>query len=227
MLLQLEQALEPDSELDVTQFDDTVNIAINGFIANSISAKLTQRLLAQAPNVKLNIVGWGANTLELITSGEVDLGVNYYPLELSKQVYQKRIANDDFVLICRSGHPLANTLLNNNQKAPLQLASLVVSDWNENIALAPNALADVGINTEIKIRSTYLHSLLSIVKQSDVLFPCSELLADSLSDDFSFVQFPHIPNMPNGDIGITIGRKHRNQPKMKWLESCIEEVFQK
>ncbi|MEZ8724863.1 hypothetical protein AB6D59_00700 [Vibrio cyclitrophicus] len=39
------------------------------------------------------------------------------------------------------------------------------------------------------------------------------------------MQFPHMPNMPNGDIGMTIGRKHRNQPKMRWLESCIEEVF--
>ena len=85
VLLQLEQVLEPKSEFDVAQFDGTVNIAINGFIANSISAKLTQILLAQAPKVKVNIVAWGANTLDLLTSGEVDLGVNYYPLELSKQ----------------------------------------------------------------------------------------------------------------------------------------------
>ncbi|CDT34213.1 Transcriptional regulators, LysR family [Vibrio coralliirubri] len=225
VLLQLEQVLEPKSEFDVAQFDGTVNIAINGFIANSISAKLTQILLTQAPKVKVNIVDWGAHTLDLITSGEVDLGVNYYPLELSKQVYQKRIASDDFVLVCRTGHPLANTLLKSDQQEPLQLASLVVSDWNDNIALAPNVLADVGIKTEVKIRSTYLHSLLSIVKQSDVLFPCSKLLANSLSDELSFVQFPHMPNIPNGDIGMTIGRKHRNQPKMRWLESCIEEVF--
>ncbi|MEZ9892674.1 LysR family transcriptional regulator [Vibrio lentus] len=225
VLSQLEQVLEPESEFDVAQFDGTVNIAINGFIANSISAKLTQILLAQAPKVKVNIVDWGAHTLDLLTSGEVDLGVNYYPLELSKQVYQKRISRDDFVLVCRTGHPLANTLLKSDQQEPLQLASLVVSDWNDNIALAPNVLADVGVKTEVKIRSTYLHSLLSIVKQSDVLFPCSKLLANSLSDEFSFVQFPHMPNMPNGDIGMTIGRKHRNQPKMRWLESCIEEVF--
>ncbi len=225
VLSQLEQVLEPESEFDVAQFDGTVNIAINGFIANSISAKLTQILLTQAPKVKVNIVDWGAHTLDLITSGEVDLGVNYYPLELSKQVYQKRIASDDFVLVCRTGHPLANTLLKSDQQEPLQLASLVVSDWNDNIALAPNVLADVGIKTEVKIRSTYLHSLLSIVKQSDVLFPCSKLLAHSLSDEFSFVLFPHMPNMPNGDIGMTIGRKQRNQPKMRWLESCIEEVF--
>lgn len=225
VLSQLEQVLEPESEFDVAQFDGTVNIAINGFIANSISAKLTQILLAQAPQVKVNIVDWGTHTLDLLTSGEVDLGVNYYPLELSKQVYQKRVASDDFVLVCRTGHPLANTLLKSDQQESLQLASLVVSDWNDNIALAPNVLADVGIKTEVKIRSTYLHSLLSIVKQSDVLFPCSKLLANSLSDEFSFVQFPHMPNMPNGDIGMTIGRKHRNQPKMCWLESCIEEVF--
>ncbi|MCG9543528.1 LysR family transcriptional regulator [Vibrio sp. Isolate33] len=225
VLSQLEQVLEPESEFDVAQFDGTVNIAINGFIANSISAKLTQILLAQAPQVKVNIVDWGSHTLDLLTSGEVDLGVNYYPLELSKQVYQKRVASDDFVLVCRTGHPLANTLLKSDQQEPLQLASLVVSDWNDNIALAPNVLADVGIKTEVKIRSTYLHSLLSIVKQSDVLFPCSKLLANSLSNEFSFVQFPHMPNMPNGDIGMTIGRKHRNQPKMRWLESCIEEVF--
>ncbi|MCZ8485086.1 LysR substrate-binding domain-containing protein [Vibrio lentus] len=168
---------EPESEFDVAQFDGTVNIAINGFIANSISAKLTQILLAQAPKIKVNIVDWGTHTLDLLTSGDNDLGVNYYPLELSKTGLNKNVASDDFVLVCRTGHPLANTLLKSGQsKNLLQLASLVVSDWNDNIALAPNVLADVGIKTEVKIRSTYLHSLLSIVKQSDVLFPCSKLM---------------------------------------------------
>ncbi|MCZ8498887.1 hypothetical protein O9929_16120 [Vibrio lentus] len=56
--------------------------------------------------------------------------------------------------------------------------SLVVSDWNDNIALAPNVLADVGIGAErVKNTFDFTYSLLSIVKQSDVLFPCSKLLA--------------------------------------------------
>ncbi|RJG38629.1 LysR family transcriptional regulator [Motilimonas pumila] len=222
---QLAYTLEPQDDFNPALLDEGVNIAINGFIANSISAQLTHYLFQQAPNIKVNILDWSKLTLEQLVSGEIDIGVNYYPLELSKQVYQKQIAKDGFLFVCRQGHPLAGTLLNDYQGPSLDLASLVVSDWNDTIAIAPTVLASAGISAEVKVRSSYLHSLLAIVKDSDVLFPCSKLLAQSLSHEFALLAFPDTPTMPVSEVGITMGRKHRNQPKMRWLESCISEVF--
>ncbi|GEA51474.1 LysR family transcriptional regulator [Vibrio inusitatus NBRC 102082] len=222
---QLEFALEPSETFDPMKLEGTINVAINGFIANSVSAQLTHILFTRAPQVKVNIVDWGSQTYEHLTSGEIDIGINYYPLNLSKQVYQKKVATDGFILLCRKGHPLANKSLEKYQGETLALASLMVADWNDTVAFAPQALATRGIQSEIKVRSTYLHSLLTIVKESNVLFPCSQLLASSLSDEFALVEFPSLQNMPNGDIGLSISRKHRNQPKIRWLESCIEEVF--
>jgi len=222
---QLEFALEPNIEFAPSELEETINIAINGFIANSISAKMTHELFQQAPNIKLNIVDWGKQTIEQLISGEIDLGINYYPLDLTKQVYQKRMATDGFVLVCRSGHPLANEPLKQYDEKPLALASLVVSDWNENTALAPPVLASAGIQAEVKVRSTYLHSLLQIVKESDVLFPCSRLLAESLPSDFVLLEFPFSSTMPVSEIGMSMSRKHRNQPKMIWLEALISRLF--
>ncbi|WP_394245309.1 LysR family transcriptional regulator [Vibrio astriarenae] len=225
MFQQLEQTLEPSDTFSPQTLEGTVNIAINGFIANSISAKLTHLLLAQAPQIEINIVDWGPQTLEQLVSGEIDVGINYFPLALSKQVYQKKIATDGFILVCRKGHPLTQQSYQLSAGDKISIVTLVVTDWNDTAAYAPQVLGSVGVEAEIKVRSTYLHSLLNIVKESDLLFPCSQLLAESLSDDFAQVAFPTSTIAPNGDIGITIGRKHRNQPKMRWLETCIDTVF--
>lgn len=224
-LQQLALTLEPEEAFSPQELDGTINIAINGFIANSISARLIHLLFQQAPKVRVNILDWSKLTIDALITGEIDIGVNYYPLELSKQVYQKQIATDGFLLVCRQGHPLTGSSLNDYQGPPLSLASLVVSDWNETLAIAPAVLASAGIDAEVKVRSTYLHSLLEIVKDSDVLFPCSKLLAQSLANDFTLLAFPNTPRMPVSEVGITIGRKHRNQPKMRWLESCISQAF--
>ncbi|MGR5120410.1 LysR family transcriptional regulator [Vibrio astriarenae] len=225
ILGQLETAIEPRSELDLATLDASVNIAINGFIANTFSAPLTHMLLKEAPNIKINISAWQDQTIEQLISGDVDIGINYYPLNLSKQVYQKRIAQDGFVLVCRSGHRLANKMLDETLATEIQLASLVVPDWNELLPLAPRVIESLGIKADVKVRSSYLHSLLAIVKESDILFPCSKLLVNSLSNDFAFVDLPPMPNMPDGQIGMAVGRKHRNNPKMSWLQSCVERTF--
>ncbi len=221
----LEHALSPQDSFSPNQLEGTITVAMNGFIANAYSATLCKQMLEQAPNVQLNVVSWDNQTSDKLLSGEIDAGVNYYPLELTKQLYQKKIANDRFVLLCRKNHPLAGKQLDSVAPQSVDIASLVIPDWNEKQAFAIRAFESVGLVGQIKFRSSYLHSIVEMVEQSDLVFPCSELLSHRLSNRLSTIEVPCTADIPTGDLAVVISRRLYRSPKYNWLREQVEASF--
>ncbi len=221
----LEHALSPQDNFSPSQLEGTITVAMNGFIANAYSAILCQRMLEQAPNVQLNVVSWDNQTADKLLSGEIDAGVNYYPLELTKQLYQKKIASDRFVLLCRQGHPLEGIQLEHAKPQSVDIASLMIPDWNEKQAFAIRAFESVGLVGKIKFRSSYLHSIVEIVEQSDLIFPCSELLSRRLNNRLSIIEIPSVAEVPTGDLAVVVSRRLHRSSKYNWLREQIEMSF--
>lgn len=223
----LEQALSPQESFTPSQLEGVITVALNGFIANAYSATLCQLMLEQAPNVQLNVVSWDNQTANKLLSGEIDIGVNYYPLELTKQLYQRKIASDRFVLLCRKNHPLAGTELDENTPQSVHIASLVIPDWNEKHAFATSAFDSLGIKGQIKFRSSYLHSIVEMVEKSDLIFPCSKLLSHRLNDRLSNIEVPDFAKVPTGDLAVVVSRRLYRSSKYIWLREQIEQLFNK
>lgn len=221
----LEHALSPQDSFRPLQLEGTITVAMNGFIANAYSAMLCKNMLEQAPNLQLNVVSWDNQTADKLLSGEIDVGVNYFPLELTKQLYQKKIANDRFVLLCRKEHPLSGSKLDNVAPQTVDIASLVIPDWNEKQAFAIRAFESVGLAGQIKFRSSYLHSIVEMVEQSDLIFPCSELLSRRLSGRLSTIEVPSAADVPTGDLAVVVSRRLYRSPKYNWLREQVEASF--
>lgn len=221
----LELALEPQESFAPGQLEGTLTVAMNGFIANAYSASLCQQVLTQAPNVQLNVVSWDNQTANKLLSGEIDVGVNYYPLDLTKLLYQKKVASDRFVLLCRQGHPLAGKKLEHIEAKSIDIASLVISDWNEKQAFAISALGSLGLVGQIKFRSSYLHSILEMVAMSDLIFPCSEILSHRLMPRFDVIDIPQVARVPTGDLAVVMSRKLHKSAKYHWLREQVEDLL--
>ena len=172
------------------------------------------------------MTNWDKETHNKLLTNDVDIGINYYPLDISKQIYQKKIAQDKFVAVVRNEHPLANKKLSEVKEKEIEIAQLLVPDWNDKTIHALSSLASIGIEGKLKYRSTYLHSILSVVRSKDILFPCSKLFADTLGSEFSQVILANKLIEPSGDIGLYVSRQSRNQPFVRWLQQVIQEQFE-
>ncbi|MEL0607607.1 MULTISPECIES: hypothetical protein [Vibrio] len=108
----------------------------------------------------------------------------------------------------------------------MDIASLVIPDWNEKQAFAIRAFESVGLVGQIKFRSSYLHSIVEMVEQSDLIFPCSELLSCRLSDRLSTIDVPSTAEIPTGDLAVVVSRRLYRSPKYNWLHEQVEASFQ-
>ena len=218
-------ALEPSDEFDSYQLEGTINIAMNGFIAPSMASNLCGIILEKAPNVEVIFSNWDRATPDNILHDQIQMGLNYFPLEISKQLSQSVLTTDYFVLIGRKDHPLITGEQRFEEVTQLDIATLVIPNWNEQKAYVINSLKSLNKVCRMRLRSSYLDVILNSVKRTDMLFPCSASFANTLGEEFKIVTLPEDMVQPSGDIGLFVASKNRRTPLTQWLKECTHEAI--
>ncbi len=225
----LTDLVDGDGLFEPTNFYGRFTIAINGFISQWVSPKLIHTLSQKSPNAELNIINWEHRTAELLLDGQIDIGVSYFPQNLSKQLLQQRIARDKFVFICRKDHPISESTISLAHFQRYPLAQQLIPNWNENANITVQILKQFGIDAKVQLRSNQLSIILEAIRATDMLFPCSQFTADLLSEEYKQLKIDPIFPIPESDIGVTMANKRRRHPLNAWLQSevkaCIESTM--
>ena len=189
----LDEVILDSPTFEPTDYQGNITIAINGFISNWLGACLCLAVIEEAPNAQVNIVNWGSQTLKKLLDGEIQAAINYSPIDTNKQFTHQVIGEDDFVGLVKINHPLAGKTLSQAEINQAEYASLVVPGWNDTQPFIAKHLSSEVL--KVKARSSYLHTLLDVVKQSEIILPCSRQLAHYLRGEFEYVSFPnHTPD---------------------------------
>ena len=210
-----------------TNIKSKVSIAISGLLAQWLAPMLIKHIVKQAPNIELQIHNWEVGTPELISQGDIDIGVNYFPMELSKQLLQKKIGTDNFVIVTGKKHPLKSITIKANDFANYPMASLPIPNWNELKKTGGKALKSFGIIPKTQLRSSHLNIIFDAMLKTDILFPCSKKLAEQLPDTYKYFPIDSELAIPNGDFAIIVANQTRRHPLQRWLidsiENCVKE----
>ncbi len=217
------ESLTPDVSFLPEKLEGEITIALNGFLASGYTSDICSRILAKAPNIQLNIVAWDDDTTSQLLKGDIQVGVNYFPLEISKSLYQKKIADDEFVLVCHESNPLLSAQLKPGMT--LKLSSLLVHDWNNRKPYAQETLKSIGIQSQIRFRSSYLDSILKNLENSELVFPCSKLLFNKLAGPYKLLPTPQKASAPSGDVGFVSARTLYKSPLHQWLLTEISQCL--
>lgn len=224
ILIQLKESLEPVGDFDPATLKGPINLAMNSYFANMLSAQLYKVVKKSAPGVQLNILDWDEVTTEKLITREVHATLNYLLPSTSKRIYHKEIAKDRMVLVCRRGHPISKGGELGKDVLSLDIASLNIPHFNDKRLFSKEYFDSIGVQSNLKFRSSYVLAILNTIKVSDLVFPCSELLSRGLGEDFSVVECPPAGVVPSGDIYFGTSRMVVNEPMYKWLELTIKGV---
>lgn len=220
---QLSEVVAGNSEFFPQDFHGRFTIAINGFISQWIAPQLISLLSQKAPNAELNILNWENSTPELILDGSVDLGINYFPQQLSKQLVQNKIARDEFIFICRTGHPIDTNILEPHHFERYPLAQHVIPNWNDNANITVQTLKLFNINAKVQLRSNQLNTILQAIQSTDMLFPCSKFSANLLGDEYRQLKIASIFPTPSSDIALIVANKRRRHPLNLWFQNEVTQ----
>ncbi len=222
----LMEAVHGNDKFDPSFYHGKVTLAINGFIAQWLAPPLISRIVKEAPNIEVHITNWESTTPALLAEGQVQIGVNYFPLDISKQLVQKKLGEEDFVVVCRIDHPINKSFIDPEHFQLYPIASLLIPNWNEFRNHTAAVLKPFNISPKIQLRSSHLNIILNALQETDMLLPCSKLLAGTLNPEkFKLIAVDSqvFQSIHLGNFAMVAANKTRRHPLNEWLQKCISE----
>lgn len=220
-LVNVSHSFDPATESSV------LRVAINSSIAQWFSAAFTQLLAKEAPFMNLVIEDWTETTPDKIDAGEIAFGINYFPMELPKHLVQKKKKAGGTTLLwpaARRIRMVANACIwMTFQSTRTRFTSSNIGMKKKIISRAYYSLFSVV--PRIQLRTTHINTILNLVADSDVLFPCSRHLINQLDKRFSFIEFDDALPKLEGNFGYVYSVKRRNDPLILWVNNTVESLM--
>ncbi|AYO18365.1 LysR family transcriptional regulator [Vibrio owensii] len=221
----IEALVNTEERFDPSTEKANLRIAINASIAQWFSAPLTQFLAKEAPLMNLVIEDWTEATPEKIDAGEIAFGINYFPMDLPKFLVQKKGGKDHFALAGRIGHPLEGKRVQLDDLKAASFAVHIIPHWNEKEVHISRLLHPLSVVPRIQLRTSHINTILNLVSESDILFPCSKYLIEQLDARFVGLDFAQELPTLEGNFGYVYSTKRRNEPMTQWLNQSIESLM--
>ncbi len=222
----LMEAVSGGDSFDPRFYHGRVTLALNGFLAQWLAPPLIKLIIQQAPNIEVHITNWESSTPSMLADGQVQLGVNYFPLDISKQLVQQKLGTENFVVVCSKDHPLTASSMKPELFELYAIASLLIPNWNELRNHTAELLKKFSITPKIQLRSSHLNIILDSITETDLLFPCSEGLAATLDHDkFKIITIDplYFETHTLGDFAMVVANKSRRHPLNEWLQECMRK----
>ncbi|WP_026957347.1 LysR family transcriptional regulator [Aliagarivorans taiwanensis] len=223
-LLGLAEVLNQSAEFDPANLEQTLKIALSPVMMSGGAGILFKRIRESAPKANIELVGWNTATLAELENGAVLLGV-HYDIGTSKTLFTEPLVKVRGVVFVRQDHPLNKAKVELEDLEDLEIASLIIPDWNEDYIMVAEAMKRRNLKYRVGFRSEFVTALADVVQSSDMymghtnLFPadhCPQLRAMTICSadqpyEIEAFSYCHVRN--------------RHNPVKKWLHTLVSEVL--
>ncbi len=222
LLDEIEQSIQEELPFDPN--NSTFTIAIDGFSGNILAQEILQEVLDSAVNANIYFLSWTNDTTNKIINGSIDVGISFYPIDSSKELRQKKLLDDEFVLVVRKDHPVIQESIDLISLTNWPLSTMLVSNWNEYNSIANNIIKS-GVALDIRIRSATLNPILYSLLHHDYMFPCPKRLAISLGKSYRIIRIEDNNFLKSAPLGVFYADKNRESKKIKFILNIISRII--
>jgi DNA-binding transcriptional LysR family regulator len=196
----------------------TVAIAASDYVQYALLARYSVVLRAEAPMVR---VAWRTLDVMALTTqlerGEVDLALAR-PEEAPAAMRQRRLYEEEYVVVARQGHPAVHGVLDLDLFCALD--HVVVSKLGGGFAGPTDAaLEAIGRRRTVALSTSGFLIVPEIVSRSDMIAVIPRRIADGWSDRVQVLEPPlHIPGFAIASIWHD---RTTNHPAQSWLRDRL------
>lgn len=184
---------------------------------------LMERLSLLAPGIRMSTHRPNTGDLQNdMASGSVDLALGLQP-NLQAGFFQRRLFQQRYVCVYRSGHPKARTPMSLEMFSALEHVSVVAA--NTGHSEIDLLLDRAGVKRNIRLEVPHFVAVGHILHSTDMIATLPERFALRCQEPFDLVVSPHPVPLP--EIAITLfwhGKYHRD-PASLWLRQLIVDLF--
>jgi DNA-binding transcriptional LysR family regulator len=212
------RVIEKGAPVDPQTLRATVVIAASDYVQYALLARYSVALRAEAPMVR---IAWRALDVVALTTqlerGEVDLALAR-PEEAPTAMRQRRLYEEEYVVVARQGHPAVQSVLDLDLFCALD--HIVVSKLGGGFTGPTDAaLEAIGHRRTVALSTSGFLIVPEIVSQSDMIAVIPRRIADGWSDRLQVLEPPlHIP----GFVITSIWHERTtNHPAQSWLRDRL------
>ncbi|MPW30248.1 LysR family transcriptional regulator [Agarivorans sp. B2Z047] len=232
ILAELANVVDHHNDFDPAKLEGVLKVAMHPMLLASVAKRLFVALQQHAPDLRLQVATWGADTCELIQRGQIDFGLCLLPVEGSKELVQRRLWRQPIYVYARDAHPIGDDIVTPQDFENYATALIHVPGWSAARTEAEKFLAAHGVEVTIGFRSELPGSIMDVLRVSDLVYPSVTYYPPEdipgirqlqLSEEFKGLALKY-------DTGYVFHYRNRQNPLYLWLqeilvEQCRDEIF--
>ncbi len=194
LLLAIEKVYSRSHFLRAREYSGELSIAISAAFGYGFTERLYDCLYEDFPNATLNISIWSESTESNLLDGRLQLGINYYPIRISKDLKSKIIKPIGFKFLARKNHPLENESMVLNDIAKYPFVVPIIPNYTNKFSKLERVCTNLGLPINVILRSDNENLCMACIKRTDAILPVNHFTAKALSKDYSVLETEFDPN---------------------------------
>lgn len=213
-----------ETSWDIGQVSGEVSLIFSPPLMSTIAAPLVSQLTTHAPDVTVDCYLWGHDALRDIELRRKCWGFNALPMETNKNILQKDIGNDEFLIVMRKDHPLSSGSLDEVLSYPL-CVNLIYGDTSS--SRSELFFKKINLDKKVSVRTSDVMVMLSLVENSEYLGIVSKYLIGRLDERFRYVSLPSdLPEEAySRPLALFTHQRNRHDPLTQWLYQQAAELI--
>ncbi|MGF1696689.1 LysR family transcriptional regulator [Vibrio lamellibrachiae] len=218
-----------DEKLDSFEhdYDGVICLAISPTFYKPFSTEILKHFHEKVPNATLKIVNWSWQTEDDLINKHIHVAINYYPLDISKEITQKPISDVTFKLCVRKTHPLAQLTPTLNQIASFPIVVAILPSYASRESHIERILLDAGHNTKVSFQSDQIALCYEKLKISNGIMPIHSSAAVALPEELTLIDIEQQEIVPINKMGIYYSAPTEGAKLTRWVAQEVTNVIKK
>jgi len=219
----LMQAMNVQENFDAANSSRHFTIALTDVAELYFMPILIEQLAKLAPNIRISTQRTDTiNLMNELGSGKIDLAIGAFDA-ISEALYQRRLFNQNYVVMMRAKHPLADEPI--TLKKLLATEHLMVASHESPYDRINQRLEKAGVLKRVKFSVPHFTAVPYIISNSDLLVTVPQKLAESAATPFK-LHYQSTPlRLPDLQTNIFWHRRFHQDQGSQWLRNLIVEIF--
>ncbi|MET7801539.1 LysR family transcriptional regulator [Streptomyces decoyicus] len=220
---QVHTVLAPERDIDLLSLERTFTVVCHDAIANTMGPLLLTALRAQAPGVRLRMLGEASTDTNDLRYGHVDLEISAQSAA-SPDICQETVAHDRLVVVARHNHPLTAGGL--TVDAYVAAEHLTVSRRGRLTDPIDELLHIKGRQRHVVASAPTSAAALHFIRHSDVITAVPESLTETLAAALDLHMMPFPFRFPTIPVTQAWHRRYESDRAHAWLRSEVRRILQ-
>lgn len=219
---QVHTVLAPERDIDLLGLERTFTVVCHDAIANTMGPLLLAALRAQAPGVRLRILGEASTDTNDLRYGHVDLEISAQSLT-SPDICQETVAHDRLVVVAHHNHPLMAGSL--TVDAYVAADHITVSRRGRLADPIDDLLHGEGRQRHVVASAPTSAAALHFVRDSDVITAVPACLIQAMASALDLRMMPFPLSFPPIPVTQAWHRRYESDRAHAWLRAEVRKIL--